>query len=152
MGIMNTIKKWVDISDDDYENEYELEENSAEKSEEPERKTVSRRQRREVQNNTAVKVQNENKGASTVALLRPEQFLDASGIADHLLNKRIVVLNLEAINKEESRRMIDFLSGVVYAQKGTLKKVSQYTFVVAPYDVDMMGEFRGELEENGIFF
>ena len=61
----------------------------------------------------------------------------ATQIADHLLNKCTVVLNLENTNKEASRRLIDFLTGVAYSIGGSLKQVSTNTYLVAPSSVDV---------------
>ena len=77
-----------------------------------------------------------------VVLVKPERF-DA---------KRTVVLNLESTNKEVSRRLIDFLSGVAYANNGQIKRVATSTFIITPYNVDIMGDLLDELENNGVFF
>lgn len=61
----------------------------------------------------------------------------ASQIANHLLNKCTVILNLEQTNKETSRRLIDFLTGVAYSIGGTLKKITDKTYVVTPANVDV---------------
>ena len=88
-----------------------------------------------------------------VVLVKPERFDDASGIADHLNAKRTVVLNLENTNKEISRRLVDFLSGVAYANNGQIKRVAASTFIITPYNVDIMGEdLLDELESSGVFF
>ena len=87
-----------------------------------------------------------------VVLVKPERFDDASTIADHLLSKRTVVLNLESTNKDVSRRLIDFLSGVAYANNGQIKRVANSTFIITPYNVDFMGDLLDELENNGVFF
>jgi cell division inhibitor SepF len=87
-----------------------------------------------------------------VVLVKPERFEDASAIADHLNEKRTVVLNLESTNKEISRRLVDFLSGVAYANNGQIKRVANSTFIITPYNVDIMGDLLDELENNGIFF
>ncbi len=81
-----------------------------------------------------------------------ERFEDASTIADHLNNKRTVVLNLESTNKEVSRRLVDFLSGVAYANNGQIKRVANSTFIITPYNVDIMGDLLDELENNGAFY
>ena len=73
-------------------------------------------------------------------------------IADHLNNKRTVVLNLESTNKEVSRRLVDFLSGVAYANNGQIKRVANSTFIITPYNVDIMGDLLDELENNGAFY
>ena len=87
-----------------------------------------------------------------VVLVKPERFEDASTIADHLNNKRTVVLNLESTNKEVSRRLVDFLSGVAYANNGQIKRVANSTFIITPYNVDIMGVLLDELENNGAFY
>lgn len=87
-----------------------------------------------------------------VVLVKPERFDDASSIADHLNAKRTVVLNLESTNKEVSRRLVDFLSGVAYANEGQIKRVANSTFIITPYNVDFMGDLLDELENNGVFF
>ena len=87
-----------------------------------------------------------------VVLVKPESFEDASTIADHLNNKRTVVLNLESTNKEVSRRLVDFLSGVAYANNGQIKRVANSTFIITPYNVDIMGDLLDELENNGAFY
>lgn len=87
-----------------------------------------------------------------VVLAKPERFDDASAIADHLNEKRTVVLNLESANRDVARRLIDFLSGVAYANAGQLKRVANSTFIITPYNVSVTGEMLDELENNGMFF
>lgn len=78
--------------------------------------------------------------ALELKVIRPERFETVTQIADHLLNNRTVVLNLEATNKETAKRMIDFLSGVAYSIEGNLKKVANHTFVITPGNVAVSGE------------
>ena len=87
-----------------------------------------------------------------VVLVKPERFENASEIADHLKDKRTVVLNLESTNKDVARRLIDFLSGVTYGVEGKIKKVSANTYIITPYHVDLEGELIDELENNGLYF
>ena len=87
-----------------------------------------------------------------VILVKPENFEEASAIADHLNAKRTVVLNLESASKELSRRLIDFLSGVAYANNGQIKRVANSTFIITPYNLDIMGDLIDELESNGVYF
>lgn len=87
-----------------------------------------------------------------VVLVKPERFENASEIADHLREKRTVVLNLEQTDKTVARRLIDFLSGVTYANEGTIKKVSMATYIMTPYNVEIMGDLIDELENNGLYF
>ena len=87
-----------------------------------------------------------------VVLVKPERFENASEIADHLREKRTVVLNLEQTNKEIARRLLDFLSGVAYANEGKIKKVALSTYIITPYNVDILGDLIDELENNGLYF
>jgi len=87
-----------------------------------------------------------------VVLVKPERFEDASGIADHLNAKRTIVLNLESANKDVTRRLIDFLSGVAYANNGQIKRVANSTYIITPYNVGIMGDLLDELESSGVFF
>ena len=87
-----------------------------------------------------------------VVLVKPERFEDASTVADHLNAKRTVVLNLESANKDVARRILDFLSGVAYANDGQIKKVANCTFIITPYNVGIMGDLLDELENNGLYF
>ncbi len=87
-----------------------------------------------------------------VVLVKPERFDDASAVADHLNARRTVVLNLESTNKEVSRRLVDFLSGVAYANNGQIKRVANNTFIITPYNVDIVGDILDELESSGVFF
>ena len=87
-----------------------------------------------------------------VLLVKPERFENASEIADHLKDKRTVVLNLESTNKDIARRLIDFLSGVAYAGEGKIKKVAANTYIITPYHVYIEGDLIDELENNGLYF
>lgn len=81
-----------------------------------------------------------NGNALQLKVIRPDRYENVSQIADHLLNRRTVVLNLEATNKETSRRIIDFLSGVAYSIGGDLRKVANNTFVITPCNVDVSSD------------
>ena len=87
-----------------------------------------------------------------VVLVKPERFEDASGIADHLNAKRTVVLNLESANRDITRRLIDFLSGVAYANSGQIKRVANSTYIITPLNVGIQGDLLDELENSGVFF
>ena len=87
-----------------------------------------------------------------VVLVKPDRFEQAAEIADHLKDKRTVVLNLEQTNKDIARRLVDFLSGVAYANEGKIKKVANSTYIITPYNVDIMGDLIDELESSGMYF
>lgn len=86
-----------------------------------------------------------------VVLVKPDRFEAAPEIADHLREKRTVVLNLESVGKDVARRLLDFVSGVAYASEGKIKKVAIGTYIVTPFNVDILGDLVGELENNGLY-
>ena len=88
-----------------------------------------------------------------VVLSKPETFGDEiRTVADELIKRRTVVLNLEKTDKDVSRRIIDFLSGVAYAQDGKIKRIATNTFIITPCNVDLLGEdLIDELGNNGVY-
>ena len=87
--------------------------------------------------------------ALELKVVKPERYDTVPQRADHLLNRRTVVLNLEATNKETARRMIDFLSGVAYAIDGRLSKVAVNTYIITPANISVSGEaLVNEKQEN----
>jgi len=88
-----------------------------------------------------------------VVLVKPERYEDVTSIADHLNDRKTVVLNLESADKDLSRRIVDFLSGATYANHGNMRKVSKGTFLIVPNGVDMMGELMmDEFDEGRMYF
>lgn len=89
-----------------------------------------------------------------VVVCRPERFGEETrGIAEELLRMHTVVLNLENTDKNQSRRIVDFLSGVAYANGGKIKRIATDTFIVTPYNVDLTGDdVLDELENSGVYF
>ena len=78
--------------------------------------------------------------AIEMKVVKPETLDTVTQIADHLLDRKTILLNLEDTSKETSRRLIDFLNGVAYAINGNLKKVATNTYVVTPNNVEVSGE------------
>ena len=156
MSLMDEFKKIIhpyDDEDDDYEEDVgrDSEPTYFEPREPREPRESSRRKEvpAEERRNKVVNIH-----ATTqlkVVLVKPERFENASEIADHLREKRTVVLNLESTNKDVARRLVDFLSGVAYAGDGKIKKVSTNTDIITPYSVDLMGDLIDELENNGLY-
>ena len=89
-----------------------------------------------------------------VVVFRPDRFSDETRmIADELIRQHTVVLNLENATKDNSRRIIDFMSGAAYATGGKIKRVATSTFLVIPSSVHMTGdELIAQLESNGVNF
>ena len=75
-----------------------------------------------------------------MVLVKPDRFDEVTTIADHLNEGKTVVLNLEETPREITRRVVDFLSGVAYANGGNIRKVANSTFIIVPTNVDVMGE------------
>ncbi len=162
-GFVDKFKRMWDAPDDEYEyDEYGYDEQD-EEEEEPSRSRSSRkfddyddygdqpvrehsRKSKVVNISTTAKLQ--------VALFKPEKFGEETRtIADELVKTHTVVLNLEHTNKDMARRIIDFLSGVAYANRGKIKKVSANTFIIIPNNVDLTGDdLLDELEHNGLYF
>ena len=144
MSLIDELKKLTRPYDDEDEEFEEFEET-------PRRDTFEERRNKDVDRRNKVV----NIHATTqlkVVLVKPERFENASEIADHLKEKRTVVLNLESTNKDVARRLVDFLSGVAYAGEGKIKKVAANTYIITPYHVDIEGDLIDELENNGLYF
>lgn len=86
-----------------------------------------------------------------VVVMQPAKFEDAQEICEHLKTKKPVVINLEDVGKEEAQRIIDFLSGAVFALDGNIQKVSNLIFLIAPHNVDLMGDFKEEMKNKSVF-
>ena len=165
MGIFDEFKRlahpYEDEEEDDFEDDFDVSPRPVERRERADRADRTDRSSRseggyvagdeERRSNKVVNIR-----AATqlqVVLVKPEKFENASDIADHLREKRTVVLNLETTNKDVSRRLIDFLSGVAYAQEGKIKRISAATYIITPYNVDIIGDqLIDELENNGLYF
>ena len=154
MGFMDELKKIIHPYDDeDYDYEDDFEEPSRDsRSPFDDRKEDRRSEERRADDRHNKVVNIHATTQLKVVLVKPERFENASEIADHLKEKRTVVLNLESTNKDVARRLIDFLSGVAYAGEGKIKKVAANTYIITPYHVDIMGDLIDELENNGLYF
>jgi len=153
MGFMDELKKIIHPYDDeDYDYEEDFEEPSRDsRSPFDDRKEDRRSEERRADDRHNKVVNIHATTQLKVVLVKPERFENASEIADHLKEKRTVVLNLESTNKDVARRLIDFLSGVAYAGEGKIKKVAANTYIITPYSVDIMGDLIDELENNGLY-
>ncbi len=83
-----------------------------------------------------------------VVLVDPLSFDEVQGIVDHLKNHKSIIVNLEAIDKDLGKRMVDFLSGATYALGGSMQKVSAGIFLFAPSNVEISGTIREEVDER----
>ena len=149
MGLFDELKRLTRPYDDEEEEfeEFEPEQPKAEKRREATTSIfdtqAERRSNKVVNIHTTTQLQ--------VVLVKPDRFESAPEIADHLREKRTVVLNLESVDKNVARRLLDFVAGVAYASEGKVKKVAAFTYIVTPFNVDILGDLVGELENNGLY-
>lgn len=160
-GFVDKFKRMWDVPDEEYDNGYdeygyaEEEDNdyeevatygSSNSSRSTSSSSSSSRRNKVVNISATAKLQ--------VAIFKPERFGEETRIiADELIKTHTVVLNLEETNKDMSRRIVDFLSGVAYAHRGKIKRVASSTFIIIPNNVDLTGDdLLDELENSGVYF
>ncbi|MBQ4153461.1 MAG: cell division protein SepF [Oscillospiraceae bacterium] len=152
MGFVDKMKNFIGAAEEEYDDEMDFIKNDRPQNneteafdfDEPMPATGNKKNNKVVNIHATTQLQ--------VVLVKPERFDDASSVADHLNEKRTVVLNLESTNKDVARRLVDFLSGVAYANNGQIKRVAASTFIITPYNVDIVGDLLDELESNGVYF
>lgn len=144
-GFKDKLNRFINPPDDEYEDYYEDDEQTdsysnfnSTSSYQRDNKVVSLNSRQQMQ----------------MVVFKPTSFKeDACTIADELLNRNTVVLNLEKADKDVRRRIVDFLSGVAYANNGRLKLIAANIVIITPYNVDLTGDdVLDELESTGIYF
>lgn len=135
MGFKDILDNFININDKDLEEDYIEEEVDEEPEVRVKREPVQRRSFMEKRTAS----QNTN-GAMKVVIVRPEMFEDVAGIADHLVQGKTIVLNLETANRDVARRVVDFMSGAAYALSCKLKKIANNTFIIVPENTDVAGE------------
>jgi cell division inhibitor SepF len=167
MGFMDELKRLAHPYEDDDELDDEYEDGT-EAAEEEEEYTAPRSSRTE---KTAPKggsaaggsfYESRSRDAKVVNITNPNQMrvvlvepnkpaTDESmqEIADHLMAKHTVVLNMEKTDEITSDHLLYFMGGVVYAVQGNIKRIAKNTYIVTPHNVDMEGELRDELENQG---
>ena len=152
MGLWDKVKNIMSIPDED-EFDEEIDETSqpAERKAEREEPVVRRSEptARVYQGGRSKNATIQQRTSIQVVLVKPDRFEDVRSIADHLNDNKTVVLNLETVERDVCRRIIDFLSGVAYANGGNIRKVANSTFIIVPTDVDVMGELMIEDYEDG---
>ena len=161
-GLVDKLQKMWNPPDDEYEEYYDDE---GEQEEEGNSRTYSEPRRSSSYSFSDFAPRSESSGGNRVVninakaqlqvvLFKPISFGEETrAIADELLQRHTVVLNLEKTEKEVSRRIVDFLSGVAYANNGKIKRIATNTFIITPYNVDLTGDdVLDELENSGVYF
>jgi len=104
-------------------------------------------QRQTVQKNNIVSLQSVQK-SSKMVLVEPRVYAEAQDIADHLKNRRAVVVNLQRIERDQAKRIVDFLSGTVYALGGDIQKIGTDIFLCTPDNIEVSGNISQIMQEH----
>jgi len=140
MGHKNKLKS-ISSVDDEYEYEYVEQEIDT-----PE---VSKTHKSDAQN--VVNLTSMKQPTSKVVLCEPRTYNEAQEIADHVVNRRAVVINLERVDHMQAKRIVDFLSGTVYAVNGDIQKLGAQTFLCTPDNIEVTGTISESFVEDGEF-
>ncbi|MFE4521344.1 cell division protein SepF [Cytobacillus firmus] len=141
MSIKSKFKTFFFLDDEyDYKEEEIIEE---------EREPVKpvQKQQQPVQKQNIVSLQSVQK-SSKVVLVEPRVYAEAQDIADQLKNRRAVVVNLQRIEKDQAKRIVDFLSGTVYAIGGDIQKIGTDIFLCTPDNVEVSGNISQLMKEQ----
>ena len=152
-NLLEKLQRLWNPPDDEYDEYLEEEEEQAVEPQPAyaEREEAPRRSMFGSSNNRVVSIN--PKAHLRMAAYRPVSFgEDIREIADSINQKVAVVLNLEKAERDEMRRILDFLSGVAYANDGKIKRVSSGTYIITPYNVDLSGEEVMDEFENAVYF
>lgn len=134
MSAMNKMLKWIGIAEEDDEEFFDTE--SGVDEVEP-----------AVPAGRRAKVSSISGGApSKVVVIQFQNFDDAKDAADHLKNKKPVVANLEKLDNDTTRRVVDFLSGAVYGVAGRIQNVSNRIFLITPNNVEVTGNYHEDIK------
>lgn len=145
MGMKSKFKNFFALEEDEYvEEEYE----QRRYEEEPrEQEPKEMKQQTQNQNQNVISLQSVQK-SSKVVLFEPRMYAEAQDITDHLKNRKAVVVNLQRISRDQGVRIVDFLSGTVYALGGDIQKVGTNIFLCTPDNVDVTGAISDVGEEQ----
>ncbi len=143
MSLKSKFKTFFFLDD---ENDYKEDREDAESYEE-ELEPVKQMQKQPAQKNNIVSLQSVQK-SSKMVLVEPRVYAEAQDIADHLKNRRSVVVNLQRIERDQAKRIVDFLSGTVYALGGDIQKVGTDIFLCTPDNVEVTGNISQILQEH----
>lgn len=156
MGFFDKVKGFIDISDEDaidedIENVYDDSDDSGYISPEPADQVKSFTDVSSRSSNAPLSnvVGLQSSSRTPVVLKKLDRYLDVQSAADVLNEKRIVILNLETCPADDSRRIIDFLSGVAYANSGDIKKIAGKAYIITPDSVPLSGDLLEDLESLG---
>lgn len=90
--------------------------------------------------------------SSKMVITEPQCFDDVKEIGEHLKQRRSVIINLETVNKEDQRRIIDFLSGATFITEGTIQKISTLIYLITPKSVEIQNDIERAQYRNKLNF
>ena len=90
-------------------------------------------------------------GGAKMILLEPRAFSEAQQIADHLKRRNTVVVNLKRVTSEQAKRIVDFLSGTIYAIEGDLQKIGGGIFLCTPNNINVQGKISDDKDGKDIY-
>ena len=93
----------------------------------------------------------ENDGKNKMILLEPRAYSESQQIADFLKSRNTVVVNLKRVTSDQAKRIVDFLSGTIYAIGGDLQKIGGGIFLCTPNNVNIQGKITDEREVKDIY-
>ena len=91
---------------------------------------------------------NNNDGGAKMILLEPRAYSESQQIADHLKKRNAVVVNLKRVTPEQAKRIVDFLSGTLYAIGGDLQKLGSGIFLCTPKNINVQGKMTDEEDKK----
>ncbi|MGM9536053.1 MAG: cell division protein SepF [Intestinibacter sp.] len=152
-GLFSKFKNWMTEEDDYYEEDDEIEAELDEIEEEPMGNDISAIKSSAKTTATSKVVNLHGVNQMKVVIVEPKKYEDVTVIADHLKQKKAVIVNLEGLAQDVDTRkaIFYFMSGAVYVVEGTIQKVSKAIFILAPNNVDIDANMKKELESKAFF-
>lgn len=140
MSFKKKLKNYFTL-DDEYEYEYVEDKQQQEEIPHTQEKTAA-------SNKNVVNLSSIQNTNSKVVLAEPRNYNEAQDIADNIVNRRAVIINLQRVDHQQAKRIVDFLSGTVYAVKGDIQKLGSETFLCTPDNVEITGSISEMLYEQ----
>jgi cell division inhibitor SepF len=153
MSFWDNVKKITQpYSDEEYDDEYDEETGYEEEQEAPQpRRSAAPKQESGYSSAPAGgfngQVLSMGSGKQEVVLFHAKTFDDAAKAADELRRRKAIILNMENVDKSLTRRVVDFLSGSIYALDGSVKKIAQATYLFCPHNMDVVGDLENVTAE-----
>ena len=158
MSLANKFKNFFNMSEEEYLDDVDMEDNDVEDDYEESsgsdfgfgrsQKQESNSRSKVVEMRNTSSVSSSGSAKAHVVFEKLDSFRDVGSVADILNEKRIVILNLETCPHDESQRVLDFLTGVAYANNGDIKRVAGRAYIITPYNVPLTGDLLDEMDQS----